>query len=242
MPKIYMESYGCSANQADFEIMKGMLRNSGYVFVNFPEESEVNLINTCAVKTPTENKMIQRIKKLSETEKPLIVSGCMAKAERKIIEKVSPESSLLGPQTITKVVEVADSTLMGKRVVSIEDLKDEKISLPHIRTNPVIDVIEMSSGCLSSCTFCITKLARGHLHSYRPNLIREQIRQAVSEGCREIWLTSQDASAYGREIGTSCRPFAVDRKHEGKFFAQSRNDESAPFQVWNGTERTCQFL
>jgi hypothetical protein len=87
------------------------------------------------------------------------------------------------------------SVLDGKRV--------EKTLLPSIRTNPVVEIVEVSSGCLSSCTFCQTKLARGSLFSYRPATVRERVKRAVEEGVKEIWLTSQDMSAYGRDIGTN---------------------------------------
>jgi len=34
--KVYLETYGCSANQPDSEIMLGMLEEKGYQIVNFP--------------------------------------------------------------------------------------------------------------------------------------------------------------------------------------------------------------
>ena len=56
---------------------------------------------------------------------------------------------------------------------------------------------------MSNCSFCATKLARGNLFSFRPHSIREHIKKAIASGAKEIWLTSQDISAYGRDIGTN---------------------------------------
>jgi MiaB-like tRNA modifying enzyme len=202
MPKIYSEVYGCSANRSDYEIMLGLLKSNGFELVDSANKSDINLLVTCTVKTPTANRMIFRIKELTKTNKPLVVAGCFAKAESKIVEKLNPNASLIGPNSIDKIVDVAYKTLSGRKSIEI-DGSVEKANLPHFRTNPIIDIVEINSGCTSFCSFCETKLARGNLRSYRPDKIRDQIKKAVAEGCKEIWITSQDTSAYGRDIGTN---------------------------------------
>lgn len=200
MPKVYSEVYGCSANIADSEMMLGLLKQNGFQIVNNVEDADLNLIITCAVKNPTENRMVHRIKELSKSQKPLIVAGCLAKSQPNLIEKINPMASLIGPNSIGKITEAANGALVGKKNNFLEDTKLEKVTIPHVRTNPIIDIVEISSGCLSNCSFCSTKQARGNLFSYRPNSIREQIKSALNDGCKEIWLTSQDSSAYGRDL------------------------------------------
>jgi threonylcarbamoyladenosine tRNA methylthiotransferase CDKAL1 len=202
MPKIYSEVYGCSANRSDYEIMLGLLKSNGFELVDSANKSDINLLVTCTVKTPTANRMIFRIKELTKTNKPLVVAGCFAKAEPEVVEKLNPNASLIGPNSIDKIVDVAYKTLSGRKSIEI-DGSVEKANLPHFRTNPIIDIVEINSGCTSFCSFCETKLARGNLRSYRPDKIRDQIKKAVAEGCKEIWITSQDTSAYGRDIGTN---------------------------------------
>lgn len=223
MIKVYGEVYGCSANKADHEIMLGLLKNAGMEIVNSPAKADLNLITTCAVKTPTVGRMIFRSRELTKFNKPLIVAGCLSKVdkERQIIEKINPQASFVGPDTITRIADVALATLRGEKVLALERVYQEKVSLPHLRTNPVIDIVEINSGCLSKCAFCATKLARGNLYSYRPHTIREQIRQALKEGVKEIWLTSQDSSAYGRDIGTNLPELLESMtRTEGKFFVR----------------------
>ena len=84
--KVYMETYGCSANQADGEMMLGLLNKNGFEIVKSYKESDINIINTCVVKTATSNRMIYRIKELAKTNKPLIVAGCMPKTQKNTIE------------------------------------------------------------------------------------------------------------------------------------------------------------
>ena len=59
---VYMETYGCSANQSHSEIMAGLLLDKGCLIVDTPEKADVLVLNTCIVKEPTERKMLKRIK------------------------------------------------------------------------------------------------------------------------------------------------------------------------------------
>jgi threonylcarbamoyladenosine tRNA methylthiotransferase CDKAL1 len=195
--KVYMESYGCSANQADGEMMLGLLKNYGFDIVDSPEESDINIINTCVVKSPTENRMKYRIKKLCSLKNQLVVAGCMPKTSRKIIEKIAPKASLLGPDSIEKVVDVTVATLSGNKIVFLKDLKKPKICLPRLRKNPVIDICEISTGCLGNCSFCEVKFVKGKLFSYPIDLILKEIKSSLNGDCKEIWITSQDCGCWG---------------------------------------------
>ena len=62
--------------------------------------------------------------------------------------------------------------------------------------------MEIASGCMSECTFCQTKLAKGDLTSYRLGDIVRQVQTEIKEGCKEVWLTSTDNGCYGLDIGT----------------------------------------
>ncbi len=200
MAKIWVEAYGCSASYADSEIISGLIINGGHTLANSPEESDLNLIVTCSVKDATANKMIHRIKSLKS--KPMIVAGCLPKAEQKTVEKFSEKASLLGPNSLGKTLQVIDSTLKGVRKIELADTDVSKIGLPKVRLNPTVGIVEIASGCMSECTFCQTKLSKGDLTSYRIGDIVRQVQHEVDEGCREIWLTSTDNGCYGFDIGT----------------------------------------
>ncbi len=201
--KIWIESYGCSANLADAEIISGMLRKNGYAITHDPENAELNLIVTCSVKDVTEHRMLYRIKELSKTNKPLIVAGCLPKTVPSKIEKINPSVSMLGPNSLDKTLETVNSTLHGIKTINLSDSIKKKINLPKERTNPIIGIVEIGTGCLSECSFCQTKIAKGWLTSYRIGDIVRQITTDLIQGCREIWLTSTDNGCYGRDIGTN---------------------------------------
>jgi MiaB-like tRNA modifying enzyme len=200
--KVYIETYGCSANRNDSEIMINLLKNSNLEITNKISNADLLIINTCIVKQATKSRMIERIRFLSSFNKPLIVAGCFPKVEKERIKKINPKASLIGPNSIDKIVEVAKETLKGKSI-EILDGNANKAKLPSYRFNPIIEIVQIASGCLSSCSFCVSRIARGFLRSYRISDIKEKIENAVKRGAKEIWITSQDNSAYGRDIGVT---------------------------------------
>ena len=200
MAKIFVEAYGCSASFADSEMISGLILNGGHTLVDDDSQSDLNVVVTCSVKDATANKMIHRIKSLKS--KPLIVAGCLPKAEKDTVEKFTEKASLLGPNSLGKTLQVIESTLKGTKQIALEDTDLSKVGLPKVRLNPAVGIVEIASGCLSECTFCQTKLSKGDLTSYRLGDIVRQVQTEINDGCKEIWLTSTDNGCYGFDIGT----------------------------------------
>ena len=200
MAKIWVEPYGCSASFADSEMISGLIINGGHTLADSSSDADASLIVTCSVKDATASKMIHRIKSLNS--KPLVVAGCLSKAEPHTVEKIAKNASLLGPNSIGKTLEVINSTLEGDRKVVLDDSDISKVGLPKVRLNPTVGIIEIASGCMSECTFCQTKISKGDLTSYRIGDIVRQVETEIKEGCKEIWLTSTDNGCYGFDIGT----------------------------------------
>lgn len=201
MAKIWVEAYGCAASFADSEMITGLVVNGGHTMAEDPSDADLNVIVTCSVKDVTAHKMVHRIKRLKS--KPLVVAGCLPKAETISVEKFNPKASLLGPNSLGKTLEVIDSTLRGHKRIELEDSDTSKVGLPKVRLNPAVGIVEIASGCMSECTFCQTKLAKGEIRSFRIGDIVRQVRQEVDDGCREVWLTSTDNGCYGFDIGTN---------------------------------------
>ena len=200
MAKIFVEAYGCSASFADSEMISGLILNGGHTLVGNSSESDLNIIVTCSVKDSTANKMMHRIKSLKS--KPLIIAGCLPKAEKDTVERFSEKASLLGPNSLGKTLQVINSAMNGEKQIALEDSDLSKVGLPKVRLNPAVGIVEIASGCMSECTFCQTKLSKGDLSSYRLGDIVRQVETEIREGCKEVWLTSTDNGCYGLDIGT----------------------------------------
>ena len=94
--KVFIETYGCTFNQADSEIMAGILNANAIEIVDSQEEADAIIVNTCYVKLPTESKVINRIKKLQSEfpDKKIIVAGCMVEVDPKSLRTL--DQTVLG--------------------------------------------------------------------------------------------------------------------------------------------------
>jgi MiaB-like tRNA modifying enzyme len=203
MKSVYIETYGCSANQSEYEILSGLLLEKGFRVVDDVNKSDINIILTCAVKTPTSNRMAYRIKKLTGLNKPLVVAGCMPEIEYERIKSISHNASLISTNHLKEIPRMITKIMKGKRIELVGRNKIIKVCLPKIRKNPVVNITQISSGCRSLCSYCCVKQAKGDLFSYPPEMILNDVERSVKDGCKEVWITSQDCGCYGLDIGSN---------------------------------------
>jgi len=215
---VFVKTYGCTSNKFDSEVMIGLIQNENYKIVDNENDADYILVNTCGVKSVTEEKIISYLQKLSKTNKKVLIAGCLTKINFERIKKAIPNYwAILEPKTINRITDAIKNG--GIYFSNGENI--EKLLLPKIDLNQVIGIIKISEGCLSNCTFCATKISRGRVKSYRPEIIRECIRNGISNGKKEFYLTSEDCSAYGRDIGINLIDLLETiSKIDGKFFVR----------------------
>ena len=215
--QVYIETYGCSANQNNSEIIAGLLANSGYQLTNNQENADILILNTCVVKKKTENKIKRRIQDLkSNNDKLVVVTGCMPETDAIAINKLNPRALLLGTHNIKSVVQLVNRNNSELSIINnannyLEKQNEEKILLPKISFNNLISITQISEGCLSKCSFCKTKLAKGSLFSYPQEKIIESIKRDLENGAKEVWLTSQGNENYGMDRGKRELPELITR-------------------------------
>uniref|UniRef100_A0A8D0EVG5 tRNA-t(6)A37 methylthiotransferase n=1 Tax=Strix occidentalis caurina TaxID=311401 RepID=A0A8D0EVG5_STROC len=205
--KIWIRTWGCSHNNSDGEYMAGQLAAYGYKITDNSAEADLWLLNSCTVKNPAEDHFRNSIKKAQEGKKKVVLAGCVPQAQPR--QDYLKGLSIIGVQQIDRVVEVVEETIKGHSVRLLGQKKDNgkrlggaRLDLPKIRKNPLIEIISINTGCLNACTYCKTKHARGDLASYPIEELVNRAKQSFQEGVCEIWLTSEDTGAYGRDIGT----------------------------------------
>ncbi|KAH7834046.1 hypothetical protein Vadar_012187 [Vaccinium darrowii] len=198
---IYMKTFGCSHNQSDSEYMAGQLSAFGYALSDNPVEADLWLINTCTVKSPSQSAMDTLISKCRDAKKPLVVAGCVPQGSRDLKELEGV--SVVGVQQIDRVVEVVEETLKGHEVRLLNRKTLPALDLPKVRKNKFVEILPINVGCLGACTYCKTKHARGHLGSYTVDGLVARVKTVVTDGVKEIWLSSEDTGAYGRDIGAN---------------------------------------
>jgi threonylcarbamoyladenosine tRNA methylthiotransferase CDKAL1 len=203
---IYLETYGCTMNKADSEIMKALLKDQ---LTEHYEEADLVIINSCGVKGPTEHKIRKRIKEIQAENKPLIVAGCLP--------KISDVDTNVVGTNVYDIVEAVKKVEQGQPVRIIKEEKENKLCYPRSGDN-VNGIIPISEGCLGSCTYCAARIARGRLFSYPMESIVKTAETFIAHGYRELQITSQDTGCYGMDHHERLPSLLQNLVHiEGKF-------------------------
>jgi threonylcarbamoyladenosine tRNA methylthiotransferase CDKAL1 len=202
--QILVKSYGCSTNLADGAVLRGCLAQAGYELTESLSSADMVVLNTCAVKGPTEDRMIEVAKRIAR-DKRLIVSGCLPLINLERLGKEVTVNGVLGPGAAWKVVEVVRRVSNGQTVIDVEGFLDvaPKLTLPRVPLNRVISTVPVSYGCLGSCSYCCVVLARGRLRSCALEEVVKRVETDLVEGFKEFWLTAQDTACYGLDHGSN---------------------------------------
>ncbi|KAI6241163.1 Threonylcarbamoyladenosine tRNA methylthiotransferase [Aphelenchoides fujianensis] len=201
--KIWAKTWGCAHNSSDSEYMVGMLQRNGFQLASTAEEADLWLLNSCT--TPAETQVSNMVEKARANDKKVVVAGCVSQA--------APDSaflkgvSIVGVQQIDRIVYVVEETLKGNSVRLLSQRRKENLplDLPKVRRNRFIEILAINSGCLNHCTYCKTKQARGDLRSFGLDDLVARAKQAFVEGCKEIWLTSEDLGSVRTGHRPSCQ-------------------------------------
>ncbi len=210
---VFIRNFGCSANTADSEVLAGCLSQAGFQFAASESQADVIIYNTCAVKGPTENRVIYVMKRAQKNKK-IIVTGCLPKINfERLLREVNFDAAI-GPSAGKEIVDIVNRVSKGEKITDVRDLDLlPSLDLPKIRKNPVISIVPINYGCLGSCSYCCVVHARGHLRSHSINEIVKRVQNDSAKGAKEFWLTSQDTACYGRDLKTNLAKLlsALDR-------------------------------
>ncbi|PIO00253.1 threonylcarbamoyladenosine tRNA methylthiotransferase [archaeon CG10_big_fil_rev_8_21_14_0_10_43_11] len=191
--KVAFVTYGCSVNQADSGLMQQQLKKSGHTIVLHEKDADVVVVNTCVVKSPTERKIVKKLETLRN--KQVVVAGCMAQSQPEFVREHFPEYAILGVEGVDAISDIIDGNV--KENTQLKRLNKAGMGVVH--KDSCISIVEVNEGCLSNCSYCMTKKARGNLYSYP---IRDIVRN-VKNAHGEVWLTSQDMGCYGFDSNTN---------------------------------------
>ena len=207
-PKAYVHTYGCQGNVSDSERIKGQLREMGYGFTDTPDDADLVLFNTCAVREHAEDRVfgnVGALKPIKEKRKNMIIvlCGCMMQqshvAER--IKKSYPYVNLVfGTFAIHKLPEMLYTVLSrGKRVFEItEEEGNIAEGLPTERDRGAKAWLPIMYGCNNFCSYCIVPYVRGRERSRMPADIIREAKELIAQGAKDITLLGQNVNSYGK--------------------------------------------
>jgi MiaB-like tRNA modifying enzyme len=243
MKYAYIETYGCSANQNNSEIMAGLLKQSGFELTNNEDIADVVIINSCVVKGKTENKIKRRVQDIARIYpgKLSVITGCMPDTDAEHLKKLNPKILLLSNHQIKRITSLIADYYRNKLHSEKQDYyiakqNEEKLLVPKIPLNKLISIVQISEGCLSKCTFCKTRLAKGALFSYDMEDIIKTVQNDLKNGAKEIWLTSQGNANYGMDRGKAELPELLEKILALKYDFKLRLGMMNPHHLYPITE------
>jgi len=191
--KVCVKSFGCSANHAEAEIIKGQ-----YEKQTDEQEADLIVLNICTVKG--DKGALDEIKQVKKNypNKKIAIAGCITPSIVEPIKKIAPDATLINTHHIDEF-----KNLAAARKDSLSYAQPIKILKPRVRINPVVGIVPISSGCMDACSFCSTRLVKGRLFSFPIEQIVEEVKNCVNDGCKEIWITGQDTCCYGFDRKTN---------------------------------------
>jgi tRNA-2-methylthio-N6-dimethylallyladenosine synthase len=223
--RAYIETYGCQMNISDSELMHGILAEQGYAATDRPEDADVILVNTCAIRDHAEQRVIGRVGQLQQLrrERPDVVigvTGCMAqRLGEQLFAQAGQVDLVMGPDAYRQLPE----RLAGLRPAAGPATKQPGASLPVLgapaapkgglavlgfdpfenyegiearRTSAVSAWVPIQRGCNYRCTYCIVPYVRGDEKNRDPQAILAEVRRLAEEGVPEVTLLGQTVNSY----------------------------------------------
>jgi tRNA-2-methylthio-N6-dimethylallyladenosine synthase len=193
-------------NVADSELMAQVLGEE-YHLTARAEEADLYLINTCAIRRKSEEKvrsLLGSLKSLKQKRPQLIlgVGGCVAQQEGERLLAFAPHLNLVfGTQGIYRLPDLVDRAVRGERVVDVA-LGRDCPELPHRTWAPgtVQTMVTIMQGCDNFCTFCVVPYVRGRETSREPEAVVDEVAAFLAAGGKEVTLLGQNVNSYGRSL------------------------------------------
>ncbi|WP_066224112.1 tRNA (N6-isopentenyl adenosine(37)-C2)-methylthiotransferase MiaB [Formosa haliotis] len=203
--KLFIESYGCSMNFSDSEIVASILSNQGYNTTQKLEDADLVLVNTCSIRDKAEQTIRKRLEKYNAVKRinprmKVGVLGCMAeRLKSKFLEEEKIVDLVVGPDAYKDLPNLLAEVEDGREAINVILSKDETygdISPVRLNSNGVTAFVSITRGCDNMCTFCVVPFTRGRERSREPQSIIEEINDLWNRGFKEITLLGQNVDSY----------------------------------------------
>lgn len=210
--KFFIRTFGCQQNVSDSEKMAGMLCECGCTAADCPEQADIIIFNTCAVREHAEDRVfgnVGRIKALKESRPELIVAvgGCMVQqpqVAKRLCAMFPFVDVVFNTNELWRLPEhiFAAYTRDGKKTVDASECGDMSVreGLPVKRDGGFRAFVPVMYGCDNFCTYCVVPLVRGRERSRQPAYIVDEVKRAVEDGYRDIMLLGQNVNSYGKGL------------------------------------------
>ncbi len=201
-PKVYLETYGCQMNVADSQTVGAIMRRAGYGSAERPEDADVILLNTCAIREHAEERVLGRLGALARLKRArpglkLGLLGCMAQHNRAAIsEKAAYLDLIAGPDSYRRLPELLARVGLDPAVDVRLDRAETYADISPEHDGGVRAYVTIMRGCDKFCAFCVVPYVRGRERSIAPADLMREIRGLAERGVKEIVMLGQTVNAY----------------------------------------------
>jgi threonylcarbamoyladenosine tRNA methylthiotransferase MtaB len=204
--RVAFATLGCKVNQSETEAMKDLFRERGYQIVDFDEEADVYVVNTCTVTHLADRKSRQLVRRAGRRAPGAIIAvvGCWPQTAPRAVEELPEVSVIIGTRDRSRIVEYVEEAARRQERINRVGVLDERMDfeeLPLDYSTRTRAYLKIEDGCDRFCTYCIIPYARGPVRSRAPERVRAAAERLAAEGYREIVLTGIHLGLYGRDLG-----------------------------------------
>ena len=209
MIKVSFVTLGCPKNEVDTDYMMGITFNDNkYEYEENPINADVIVINTCGfiedAKEESVDTILQAAKyKEDEIIDALIVTGCLTQRyKNELMDEIEEIDAVLGTGTFDQIKKTIDDVLESKKRFNRIDkpIFDFNQKLERFNTKNHYSYVKIAEGCNNNCSYCSIPFIRGPLNSRKMEDIIEEVKILVKNGTKEIILTAQDTTEYGKDL------------------------------------------
>ena len=202
--KFAIHTFGCKVNIYESEFIINLMQENGYTLVDFNEQADIYIINTCTVTNEADKKDRKLIHttRNNHQDSILIIMGCYSQLNPHDIDA----DIILGNKHKSRIIELIEKYKKTKeKIVLVEDIS--KTNFEDMYINRFIThtraFVKIQDGCNAFCSYCTIPYARGGLRSKDFNTVIEEVTNLVNNGYKEIVLTGIHTGRYGIEQNTN---------------------------------------
>lgn len=207
--KYFLRTYGCQMNEHDGEQMASILEHLGMSACDDLENSDVIVLNTCAIRENAHDKVfgyLGRIKHLKKTRPDVIVAigGCMSQEEGVVenLKKHHPYVNIVfGTHNIHELGSMLLDAAAEKQDIEVYSIEGDVYEhIPYKRASKITAWVNIIYGCDKFCTYCIVPYTRGKERSRHMDEIVSEVEALKKRGYMEVTLLGQNVNAYGHDL------------------------------------------
>ena len=221
MRRAALHNLGCKVNAYETEAMQELLEKAGYTIVDFEDEADVYVVNTCSVTNVADKKSRQMLHraKARNPKAAVVAAGCYVQAAAETLKADGAVDLVIGNNKKAELVPLLENFFTGKEEgESVIDISGTQEYEPlHIarQTEHTRAFIKVQDGCNQFCSYCIIPYTRGRVRSRRPEDVEAEVRRLASEGYREAVLTGIHLSSYGMDFQDGTDLLSLIRRIHG---------------------------